>query len=267
MPSPRPFYDLFALDLQRVLNDEILSAFAKLEPTPLDRGSLEKLREFEVDNPRARKGLYVLHHNRTPVYVGKADDILSDRLEEHRAKISARLNIDITSVSFRCVYLDKNWSALAHESPLIATMACVWNNNGFGNHDPGRRRDGTHVKPLHFDRLYPINPEVPINVEPAEMSVRAALVLAKEGVPYLLRFETHDGFTPRNSHPEYEAANVTVGHSETAQSLLGKIVDALGPQWQVTFFFGYVILYKENKTYPADSAFKVKRGGAPFAEA
>jgi hypothetical protein len=267
MPEPtHQFFDLFALDLQRVLNDEISGSFATLVPTPLNSESLGILREYETNNPRARKGLYVLHHNGVPTYVGKADDVLSDRLTEHHAKLSARLNISINDVTFRCLYLDQNWSALAHESPLIESMECVWNNNGFGNHDPGRRRDTTRLKPAHFDRLYPINPDASITTEPGEMTVHGALSQVKFSIPYLFRCETTEGFEPRGSHPDYQASRVVVAAQETAASLLGKIVTALGSQWQLTFLYGYVILYKENTNYTAESAFKVKRGGANWSE-
>lgn len=180
--------------------------------------------------------------------------MLSDRLATHRGKLSSRLNIQIKDLSFRCLYLDKNWNALAHESELIASFKCRWNNIGFGNNDPGRQRDETIVAADHFDRLYPINPELPLAIDPGPISTVEALALVKREVPYVFRY----------SKPATKA-EIMVGNNETVASILGKAVDSLGPAWQVTFLFGYVIMYEDNKAY-AKSSFRLKRGGSPWIE-
>ena len=41
------FFELFALDMQRVLNDEIESVLVSLEPVELSRENLGKLAEYE----------------------------------------------------------------------------------------------------------------------------------------------------------------------------------------------------------------------------
>jgi hypothetical protein len=265
-----PFYDLFALDMQRVLNDEIVSVFDTLEPVALSTENIGVLAEHEANNPHATKGLYILHHQGVAVYVGKADDSLRSRLEDHRVKLGSRLNLNVADMGFRCLYLDKNWSALTHERPLIERFEYQWNATGFGNHDPGRNRDKTELRANHFDRLYPIDANLPLTFAEGPRTVATALQEVREQLPFLFRHATKPGFRPSRSHPDYHANSVSFLSNETVRSAVGKIVDALGEAWQVTFLYGYLILYREHHDYQAASAFLFKRGGqdwvAPVAE-
>jgi hypothetical protein len=254
------FYDLFALDMQRVLNDEIVSSFDGLQPVPLDETNIRALSEHELGNPQATQGLYILHHRGEAVYVGKAEESLHDRLAAHRFKLGSRLNMDLAEIGFRCLYLDKNWSALTHERPLISRLGCRWNRSGFGNHDPGRNRDKTKLKPTHFDRQYPIDAGFPLEFDAGERSVSAALQEIRIRVPYFLRAQSKKGFRPARSHPEYHNTNVVFSDHETAMSALGKVVEALGDRWQSTFLYGYAILYREHYPYKGVSAFLRKIG-------
>lgn len=113
------FFELFELDMQNVLMDEIDRSFSLLEPTPLCDTSIDELKQYELANPKIKKGLYVLYHQGFESYFGKTDNKLSERLADHLKKISARKNILIADMAFKCVYFDKNWSALSHEKPLI----------------------------------------------------------------------------------------------------------------------------------------------------
>ena len=254
------FYDLLALDMQRLVNTEIVSSFARLEPAPLSAISIAELQAYEAANPHSRKGLYLLMHAGSEAYVGKPENSLAERLAEHRAKLSARQNMDVSQMAFKCIFLDKNWSALAHERPLIEALGCPWNNAGFGNHDPGRQRDRTRLKPTHFDRLFPITPASPVQLAPGAFLIQNVLPALRDHLPYLLRYETSTAVAA-----QYFGTTVTVGAAETAESLLGKVVDALGANWQVTFFCGYVILYPEPADYFPESFLKMKRGGSAWA--
>jgi hypothetical protein len=153
---------------------------------------------------------------------------------------------------------------LTHEGPLIEALGCGWNKTGFGNHDPGRERDTTKLKANHFDRLYPINPDIALVVAPGRTTVWNALSAMRTSLPYLFRFESTHKSKPRGSHPLYLERSVDVTAKETATSLAGKIVDALGSEWQVSFLHGYLILYRENRSYSAESALKIKRGGTDW---
>lgn len=247
--------------MQRVLNDEIVNVFDALEPVPLTQQNVGVLAEHEANNPHATKGLYILHYRGVAVYVGKAEDSLRSRLEDHRTKLASRLNMNVADMGFRCLYLDKNWSALTHERPLIERFGYQWNATGFGNHDPGRNRDKTELKANHFDRLYPIDANLVLTFAAGNRTVATALQEVKERMPYLFRFATKPRFRPSRSHPDYHANSVTFDANETVRSALGKIVDALGAAWQVTFLYGYLILYREHHDYQAASAFLYKRGG------
>lgn len=259
-----PFYDLFALDMQRVLNDEIVGVFDTLAAVPLTPANIGILGEHEAQNAQATKGLYILHYQNVPVYVGKAEDSIRSRLDDHRVKLASRLNMNVGDVGFRCLYLDKNWSALTHEKPLIERFAYQWNATGFGNHDPGRNRDRTELKPAHFDRLYPIDVNLPLTFAPGSRSVATGIQEVKQQLPFLFRYVTKKGFKPNRSHPEYHAQPVVFAANETVKTAIGKIVDALGDAWQASFLYGYVILYREHHDYPHASAFSFKRGGQPW---
>lgn len=261
MPAAKPCYALFALDTQRVVNAEILKAFEALEPRALVAANLAVLRTHEAANPKAKKGLYMLHYDGAAVYAGKAEGVLSSRLAEHLEKLSSRPNLDVGKLGFRCLYFDVNWSALAHEGPLLEALGLSWNTSGIGGHDPGVGRDKTVLKTEHFDRMFPINPTISIaGVVAGEQTVATALTWLFKSLPYTLRVEKHAS----KLLPIYSTTRITVAAVETAESLLGKIVDVLGAHWQATFLCGYAILYEENDTYPPSSVLKFKRGGSPW---
>jgi len=258
------FFKLFELDLQKVLAEEISEAFRPLEGASLKRENLGRLKAYELKNPTFRKGLYILFHNGVAKYVGKSDDSLYSRLDDHRVKIGARLNISVEDILFKCLYLDKNWSAMAHEGSLIKSFCSLggWNSKGFGNHDPGRERDTTVVKEGHFDRLYPINPDSVIpeldEVAPGKISALIALRALKIKAPYLVRFQDAKGRAKR----DYEESKITLSSaSVSARTLVGLIVDALGSSWQATFLYGYLIVYRDTKQYGMQCAQTYKLGG------
>lgn len=72
--------------------------------------------------------------------VGKAEQ-LKKRLGEHRFKISGRRNIEAPEMGYKCLFIHRNWTALAPEDSLIRHYRaagegeCAWNGNGFGPHN------------------------------------------------------------------------------------------------------------------------------------
>lgn len=105
-----------------------------------------------------------------PIYVGKADpkggrrgggglDTLTgrdlySRLTKHGRSIEQATNLDLAD--FRCRYLvvDEVWIRMA-ERMLISWYQPAWNVVvvGFGNNDPGKRRETQHRSP--WDVLHP----------------------------------------------------------------------------------------------------------------
>ena len=58
-------------------------------------------------------------------------------------------------------------------------------------------------------------------------------------------------FTFRYESPGAESAKPLSlkGVPRTARLLIGKIVAALGPEWQATIFVSHIILYRERRAY------------------
>jgi hypothetical protein len=105
-----------------------------------------------------------------------------------------RQNIDVAEMTFACVTIHPNWTALAPESALIQHYAELhlseWNGIGFGPHDPGRNRDATDADQEGFDMQFPIRHEWPCEfVEAREWNIRELLIRMKEELPFLLRYE------------------------------------------------------------------------------
>lgn len=131
-----PFFGHFEIDIITALTEQLTAAFEQLESAPLTENNL-------TATP-ALQGVYHLFRSGVLVYVGKADN-LRTRLSEHRFKITGRRNIEVTEMSFTCLTVHPNWTALAPESSLIAYYKgqpglCEWNGNSFGPHDRGVRR-------------------------------------------------------------------------------------------------------------------------------
>ena len=120
------------------------------------------LASVDADDPR-----------RCPIYVGKAipdgarkggglidgsrSKKLHQRLQEHAESLQQAENLALADFSCRYIVVDDIWIPLG-ESLLIARFAPVWNSviEGFGNHDPGRRRyEG--LRPI-WDVMHPGRP-------------------------------------------------------------------------------------------------------------
>ncbi|MEU9268654.1 GIY-YIG nuclease family protein [Streptomyces sp. NPDC048251] len=244
----------FTLSITKALADQLAAALAELTPAALTDEKLALL--------KPRPGVYQLYLDGAFVYVGKADSSLPDRLGQHMRKISGRRGISLDRLSFSCLYVEEDFSALAPEQLLInhhkGLGEIPWNNNGFGNKDPGRQRDHTVVKDNHFDGMYPIDLDLQVENAPVgESNIRDLLERAKAGLPYLIRYERKN----TAALDELEGAAVTLNSPDiTADELLTAVSAALPSRWQIVALKGYVIAYPDS---PAayDSALSYYRGG------
>lgn len=208
---------------------------------------LYELARFGKQRRTTTQGVYILCVDGEMKYVGKAND-LPKRLKSHRFKLSGRHGIELKKVAFKAFFMDKNWRPLTHEGTLIKHYGCEWNTSGFGNHDPGRRRDKTKYKKMGFDLTFPINPDFLLtNVSPGNYKLHKLLFEIKKSLPYLLRFEKKNKCRP--AHPDFAGKYVTIpekDHPLSVKEMMCLIADELGDEWQFTILPGYMILYKEN---------------------
>ena len=77
--------------------------------------------------------------------------------------------------------------------------------------------------------------------------VNQLLPALKQALPYLFRYENQWA-----KHPDYLASQVTISQSPiTAAQVFGELINALPPGWQITALPGYVIMYKNIRSYPS----------------
>ena len=212
----------------------------------MDRGKL--LPEAASAIPNAQ-GVYQLFHCGKLVYIGKTDAQagLRSRLSRHAWTIRSRHNLAVEDMEFKAVEV-LVFSAMDLETALIAHYRkrkepSVWNGSGFGSNDPGRRRDKTALKVDGFDALYPINIDIPLEIDLLE-PVTALDVMRRlaASVPYTVRHER-----TRNAVEELGTATVeSMGANPTLRSVIEATVDRLPAGWQATRLSGRVILYRER---------------------
>ncbi|WP_059009837.1 GIY-YIG nuclease family protein [Streptomyces specialis] len=237
----------FTLSITKALGDQLAAALKGLDRAPLTEENIARLKE--------KPGVYQLYLNGEFVYVGKADKSLPARLRNHLRKISGRRNISPAEMAFSCLYVAEDFSALAPEQLLITHHKgqgnIPWNNNGFGNKDPGRQRD--HTIPNRFDVKFPIDLDRPVEgLSPGETTLRELLETIKVGLPYNFRYGTSEEFKTRSVH--VPAAGLTADQ-------VFRLVSAETPaKWQITALMGYVIMYDDSpSTYR--SAWRYYRDG------
>lgn len=253
----QPYVSQFRLSITKALADQLIATLENTDTAPLSPEMLERV--------QSRGGVYELFDasdtNLYRLYVGKAEKSLKARLAQHYRKLSGRQNIELATIRFKCVYVDEDLDATAPERMLIAkyrkTSTIPWNTNGFGNNDPGRNRDTSVVKELHFDALHPIDPDfVPLqNLSsiPSSLSVLDLLKKLKSASPFLIRFQ--DPSDNETARIDFDAASVVVT-SETASRFdvddwMREIISALPEGWQASILPGYIILYNEERSYPS----------------
>lgn len=233
----------FRLSISQALTDQLREGLAGLTPEPLTPENLARLNK--------RRGVYQLYKDLELVYVGSASNTLPHRLERHMRKLQGRRHVSIEEVAFTCLYVDEDLTVLAPEDRLIKVFqgegAAPWNTNGFGNNDPGRRRDESHVSEHHFDALYPIDLEWPCDsIKAGDRLAAELLAELKRELPFVLRYEN----TPR-AKVDYADVDISVAsNGMAAKALLELIAEAL-PGYQMTALPGYVILYLEDRDYPS----------------
>ncbi|RSM81365.1 restriction endonuclease [Amycolatopsis sp. WAC 01375] len=244
------YHDDFRLSITKALGDQLAVALDGLGRAPLTGVSLAALDE--------RPGVYQLYFMGDFVYVGKADRTLPGRLRNHLRKLSGRRAIELSDVTFSCLYVDEDFSALAPEKLLISHYkekgGIPWNNNGFGNNDPGRRRDATILKQNHFDAMYQIDLGRPVEgVVVGDHSLHEFLKMLKGGLPYVFRY-----MDPPMS--QLVTVNVPKVHL-SADEAFRIVAEATPEPWQITALMGYVIMYPES---PAEykSACRYYRSGS-----
>lgn len=244
------YHDDFRLSITKALGDQLAAALDKLTRVDLTLDNIADVQE--------RPGVYQLYLNDEFVYVGKAEasQCLPNRLRQHRRKISGRRNINLDDVKFSCLYVEEDFSALAPERLLINHYkrkdGIPWNNNGFGNKDPGKQRDTTILKKNHFDLIHPINLQLQVaGIQPGDHPVESFLESLKSSLPFNFRYD---------SPPDAKTAWLTVPDDVlTADEAFHLVSSRLPDTWQITVLGGYVIMYRESKKY--ESAFRYYRAG------
>ncbi|MGV2293338.1 GIY-YIG nuclease family protein [Trinickia sp. YCB016] len=246
----REWFREFEFDLPAALLHELTRLFAAMPAGPLNAATVSQIPEAQ--------GVYQLFLDGQLVYVGKTDAEagLNQRLDRHSHKILHRQGLDPRRVTFKAVRvfvftaMDLEQQLIKHYEGLGSPLP--WNNSGFGANDPGIKRDTTTLKAGHFDLLYPIDIDIPIEIDSAGGPVTVAFVLTalKQTLPYTLRFESAAPKS-RKPHPDLVTALVTLSNSrDILRNILVQIKISLGPSWQITVLPGYVIMYKESKHYP-----------------
>ncbi|MFX4294900.1 GIY-YIG nuclease family protein [Streptomyces bohaiensis] len=243
------YHDDFRLSITRALGDQLAQALTHLGRAPLAEQYLASLDE--------RPGVYRLYLHGDFVYVGKADESPPGRLANHLQKLSGRRNIDLRDVTFSCLYIDEDFSALAPEWLLISHHKAVgsipWNNNRFGKKDPGRQRDRTILKKNHFDVVFPIGLDRPVEgLELGQIALSAFLRALKNGLPYNFRYA---------EPPRSKSTFLTVPQAGlSADEAFQMVSETLPEAWQIAAPMGYVIMYPDSPN-EYKSAWRYYRSG------
>lgn len=231
------FYNFHFLDtISRQLQEEL----EKLPVTALNEQALAELSAYQAEN-KARQGVYLLHYQGRPVYVGKAGDV-AERLSQHLRKLTGRQNIDTTHIGYKALLLDKSMSTAANEDVLVGlfreTHSGMWNGQGFGPKDPGQNRDTT--KPGPFDSLHPIRMDYPVPGIEDEETAASLLAKMKRALPYVCRYDPVGiASQPVSLH----------GVPRTAKALMQAVVNALGSGWKAGLLSYGMVLYRNDKRY------------------
>jgi hypothetical protein len=243
----------FRLSITQAFSDQLSGTIGDLRPAPLDYPALAKL--------EALPGVYQLYRHGTLVYVGKADRSVPDRLGHHLRKISGRQNIALAEMTFTCLYVAEDMSAVAPEKLLVkryqAEGKATWNTSGFGGRDPGRRRDTTKVAAAHFDAFYPIDLDAEVYFQAGQTTMKRFLQLVKDSLPYIFRYDR-----ALVGKTGLATSSVLVEDGQlTARQAFHLVLMGLPAGWQLSALPGRVILYQEPKPDVYDSALVWWRSG------
>ena len=239
----------FSLSVTRALRDQLLEALESLEAVPLNEANLELVEK--------RGGVYALFEDDVLLYVGKSTRDLVGRLGQHRRKLSGRTGSVLQRVSFKTVYVAEDLDAMAPEKMLIGRLRsdgqAAWNTNGFGNKDPGKRRDSSLVEDKHFDRQYPIDLEIEIDLQiPPASDLLSIMKLLKKQLPYTFRFQSDKPtqqllrkIIPDDLAPEQSIREVG--------GWIQWIAEQLPSTWSIVALPGYLIAYDHFDPASCDS--------------
>ncbi len=240
----------FEFDLPGALLSQLVSV--------LDRMEAAQLTAENVNSVPEAQGVYQLFHEGMLVYIGKtdADAGLRQRLSRHLAKVMHRQGLKSDDVSFKAVRIFV-FTTVDLEAQLLrhyrTTSRIDWNNSGFGSNDPGRNRERTRYKDGHFDKLFPIDIDMPIDIDlPDHGTAEEILKKLKAQLPYLFRFQNRENGDD-DPYQDLVETKLTIGDTRDASSrmLIDEIVRQLPAGWQATLLPSHVILYKERADYPA----------------
>ncbi|MFD3841223.1 GIY-YIG nuclease family protein [Streptomyces sp. NPDC058642] len=258
----------FRLSITEALSTQLYASLERLEPAPLTQGNLDALvAQAELLGLPSKAGVYQLFRQEPGsqpelAYVGKADEPLNERLGNHLFKLSGRQGISVDEMSFRCLFVEEDLSAVSPEKMLIKrhleTGRIVWNNRGFGNNDPGRNRDKTVIKDTHFDLEFPIDLTRKISgLTPGYQSLYDLLWGIKRNVSFVFRFK---------KSALYRKTFVTVPEGGmTIDEAFRLVIKHLTGKWQICALLGWVIMYDDAPdTYP--SAWRIYQPDVVFEQ-
>ncbi|MCK7598216.1 GIY-YIG nuclease family protein [Microbulbifer sp. CAU 1566] len=244
--SDRTCYEDLEFNLPQKLLEELVAVFEDMQVGDLTEDGLKPVQE--------EQGVYQLFKDGELVYIGKTDSDagLRKRLQRHSTKVKGRLNLTPEDVKYKAIRLYV-FTAVDLEGMLIKYYKDkghrpAWQHSGFGSNDPGRERDTSKVKDEHFDAMYPadLSLELEITTDDSEISVASLLQQLKDQAPYTIRF-LKSGKRP---HKDLEDAKISSPlPRDSVDSYLKAAAQALGNEWQITNLPGYVIVYKEDRTY------------------
>lgn len=232
---------LFKLSVTRAMKEQLIEVLDSLHPVPLDNQALQAVEQ--------RGGIYQLLLDGESVYIGKSTSSLRARIEKHHGKLGGRVGFLVPRTTFRCVYVDEDLDALAPEKMLISAFKkagkAPWNNNGFGNNDPGRRRDGSLVKENHFDSHYSIDLDIPVTLRlDKNQSLYVIMNNLKSALPYNFRFPALQAQERRELDAVFSDTYGVL--TQTAREWFTWLADRMPDAWLVTALPGYVICYRET---------------------
>lgn len=243
--SNNPWFGRFDLDIGRAITNQLGEFLDALKPEPFSNS-------LALADLPGSGGVYMLHHGGQPVYVGKAASLRS-RLMQHASDLDGRCNISRKDVAFVCAELSPNWAPFGAEDILMRRANLAWQHSGFGNNDPGRRRDKSLIKPGHWDAQFPIRLDWRCEaVRSGTHSAAALLTTLKSSLPFVLRFQrATEGSSHAPPPDDVQAALVDIPQDAMPfWDIMRLIVDAL-QGWQATALPGYAIFYRESDDYPS----------------
>ncbi len=97
----------FEFDLVGPLFEQMFTLLETVVAMPLDEG--------EVAHVPERPGVYVLHHQGSPVYVGKAVANARSQLTKQTRTLTGGKTVAIDQISFRCITFARTWVPLGFD--------------------------------------------------------------------------------------------------------------------------------------------------------